>query len=174
MSIEKFIEDVFKSWDQEPAAAKTEELKAIVISPKSQDYKALSESTKTSEFGEYTLNPKALGLDLESLQIFIPDLSQFNGKPLYEVMIYVMDIYSGKYHLPGIEYWKWLHENPGKSPAHLKDGKSYFFPGSILCRPKDRWGVPYSFWRIGRFVRIARQLRLNWDQDCRVVLLEKL
>ena len=173
-SMKKFVRDVLRDWYGKDAAGI--ESKAVIITPSFQDFKALSESTKPTEFGNYTLNPETQDLDFERSKVFIPDLSSFNGKPLHEVMKHVNDTYGATRHLPGIEYWKWLYENPGKNPpgANLKDGKYYFFPGSVLRDRCGLWGVPYASWDGSSWRRLADWLTLDWRSRYRVVLLEKL
>jgi MoxR-like ATPase len=112
---EQFLLNTFTGWYDANKAVEAKQ-EAILVAPDSQDYKTLSESTEPTEFGKYTLNPETQGIDFERLQAFIPDLSSFNGKPLYEVMKHVNETYGDRYYVPGIEYWKWLCENPGKNP----------------------------------------------------------
>lgn len=169
---EQFMTSTFENWYNKQDAEKAKQ-QAVVISPESQDYKTLSESIEVAEFGKYTLNPETQGLNFENAKAFIPDLSSFNGKPLHEVMKHIMDTYSNDYHVPGIEYWKWLYENQGKIPANLKDGNYYFFPGSVLRGRDGRWSVPDAYWRASGWDRRASWLANVWFSRCRVVLLEK-
>lgn len=146
-----------------------------VVTPQTQNYKALSQDTDASKRGEYILNPETQGLDFETLRAFVPDLSALNGKPVHEVIQHVVDIYGGQYHIPGIEYWKWLCENPGKNPPgpNMKDGKYYFFPGSVLRGEGGDWDIPCAFWNGSEWDRNAGWLALDWNSRYRVVLLEK-
>ena len=169
---EQFILNTFETWYNKQDAAKAKQ-EAILIAPESQDHKALSKSTEPAEFGKYTLNPETQHLDFEQLKTFIPDLSKFNGKPLHEVIQHVMDTYSNTHYVPGIEYWKWLCENPGKSPPNLKDGNWYFFPGSVLRGRDGRWSVSDADWSGSEWNRNALWLTSAWNDNCRVVLLEK-
>jgi hypothetical protein len=172
---EQFLHSTFTSWYDANQAAEARQ-EAIIVAPDSQDYKALSESKEPAEFGKYTLNSETQGIDLEGLRAFIPDLLSFNGRPLHEVMKYVMDTYGATHYIPGIEYWKWLYENPGKNPpgANLKDwGEYYFFPGSVLRDRHGSWYVPYANWNGSEWDRSANWLSNDWLSDCRVLLLEK-
>ncbi|MBI4067785.1 hypothetical protein HY413_00005, partial [Candidatus Kaiserbacteria bacterium] len=86
--------------------------------------------------------------------------------------------YGTTHYIPGIEYWKWMIENPGKIPQtqggiNLKDGNYYFFPGSMLRGRGGDWSVPYALWHGSGFGRRAGWLGLDWSSVFRVVLLEK-
>ena len=169
-----FLKQTLEAWYNAADAARATE-KVETMDPTSQDYKALAGDTKQAEFGAYTLNPEMQGLDLEHAKAFVPDLSAWNGKPIHEVVTHVMNTYGDKYYVPGIEYWKWLIENPGKNPpgAAIKDGNYYFFPGSVLRGEDGYWDVPYASWGGTKWNRSARWLARDWVSDCRVVLLEK-
>ena len=133
------------------------------------------------KLGEYTLNSEMTILsetDFEQLtkegKVKVETLpDKFNGQPLYEVVQYIMKTYSGKYHIPGIEYWQWLLANPGKSPASLRDGNYHFFFGSTLRRPDGHWGVPSVGWESSGWNRDANWLDNDWGSFYRVVLLER-
>lgn len=171
---EQFLLETFTGWYDVTKAVEAKQ-EAIIVAPRSQDYRALSESTDATEFGKYTLNPETQGLDFEHLKAYVPDLSAFTGKPLHEVMQHVIDTYGAQYYVPGIEYWKWLYENPGKNPpgVDIKDGKYHFFPGSVLRDPGGDWRVPDADWDGSKWRRVADWLTGDWDADCCVVLLEK-
>lgn len=169
-----FMLDTFKnSWSWDVTNLTPE---GHIVAPQAQNYEALSQDVDATKRGEYTLNPETQGLDFETLRAFVPDLSAFNGKPLHEVIQHVVDTYGGQYHIPGIEYWKWLIENPSKNPsgANIKDtSKWFFFPGSTLRDEGGRWSFPYAHWRGSEWGRNAGWLTYDWDSGCRVVLLEK-
>lgn len=147
-----------------------------VIAPQAQSYEVLSQDVDATKRGEYTLNPETQGLDFEKLNAFVPDLSALEGKPIHEVMQYVADTYGATHHIPGIEYWKWLCENPTKNPsgANIKDTSRWFyFPGSTLRGKDGNWLVPFARWYGSKWNRSVNWLANDWDSDCRVVLLEK-
>lgn len=169
---EPFMYDVYKGWYSKETADKAKQ-EAVIIAPTMQDYGTLAGDTNAAEFGKYTLNPEAQGLDHERCKAFVPDLSQWNGRKLHEVMKHVVDTYGATYHIPGIEYWKWIAENPTKIPQNLKDGKYYFFPGSVLRVEDGHWRVPYGRWDGSRWRRYASWLTREWFAGPRVVLLEK-
>ena len=168
-----FMLETFKnSWSWDVTNLK---LEGYVVTPQTQSYEALSKDIDATKRGEYTLNPETQGLDFEKLRAFVPDLSALNGKPIHEVIQHVVDTYGDQYHIPGIEYWKWLCENPGKNPPgpNIKDGKYYFFPGSVLRGRGGDWRVPCAAWRGSEWDRDADWLTGGWGSDYRVVLLEK-
>ncbi len=137
--------------------------------PKQLNYEELSKERSGVE--TKILNPDMMNIDLEKAKTFIPDLGQFNGKPLYEVMKYITETYGDKYTLPGLEYRDFIIKNPDKLPQ-LKDDNYYFFPGSVFRGSSGRWYVPYSHWRGDGFVRHILWLGYDWSSDCRLVLLE--
>lgn len=142
--------------------------------PAELNYKTLSEDINEQKFGEYILNPDTQNIDFEKARLFIPDLSQFVGKPIFEVMEYVVTTYSATYHIPGIEYWKWIIENENKAPQKLKDGDYYYFPGSLLrCFEDGSWNVPSVDWGHDKFHSSANGLSGVWCTGYHVVLLEK-
>lgn len=169
-----FLNKTFESWYNAADAARAID-KVEAIDPTSQDYKALAGDKKQAEFGAYTLNPETQGLDFEKLRAFVPDLKAFEGKKVHEVMQHVIDTYGDTHYVPGIEYWKWLIENPTKKPPgmEIKDGKYYFCPGSVLRVKDGHWNVPYADWLGARWNRFADWLTDDWFSNYRVVLLEK-
>jgi len=173
-----FMKETYEGW-----GVKKEKLPAFTptfINPKDLNYTEKAQHPDTTAFGHYTLNPETFGLDFEKSKVFIPDLSDMEGKKLHEVFKHVVDTYGDKYYIPGIEYWKWMIENPDKSEEvakrrnyNIKDGKVYFFSGSSLCYSSDYWYVPYAGWVGGGFNRNARWLEVGWNSRCRVLLLER-
>lgn len=170
---EPFMLSTFKdSWNWDTTNLKPE---GHTISPQAQNYEDLSQDVDATKRGEYTLNPETQGLDFEKLRAFVPDLTAFNGKKVHEVVKHVMDTYGITHHVPGIKYWKWMIENPGKTPprSNLKDGNCYFFPGSVLRDEDGDWFVPYAYWEASEWRRRALWLTSAWSSVCRVALLEK-
>jgi len=144
--------------------------------PKDMEYEKKSKNPDEKKFGTYTLNPETFAGDFEKAKVFIPDLSAMEGKKLHKVFQHVVDTYGDKYHIPGIEYWKWMVQNPDKIDQiepRLKDGNWYYFPGSSLCDSHGGWSVPCADWRGGGFHRDASWLEGGWRSDGRVLLLEK-
>ena len=180
---ESFMLGTFKdSWGWDVTNLKPE---GHSIALQTQNHETLSKDVDAAKRGEYTLNPETQGLDFETLRTFVPDLSQFEAKkgpppiparPIHEVMKYVVDTYGATHHIPCIEYWKWLIENPGKNPqgADIKDqSKWFFFPGSVLRDSDGLWVVPCAYWSGSKWDRHADWLANTWGSDYRVVLLEK-
>lgn len=171
---ESFMLGTFKdSWGWDTTNLKPE---GHSIAPQAQNYEALSKDIDAAKRSEYTLNPETQGLDFEKLKAFVPDLSALEGKPIHEVIQHVVDTYGATHHIPGIEYWKWLCENPAKNPpgANIKDqSKWFFFPGSTLRDLDGYWLVPYASWHGSKWLRHAIWLSYDWNSGYRVVLLEK-
>ena len=168
----RFLLETFKKWYSEADAQRAKQ-KASFQKPETLDYEALSLDIDESKFGEYTLNPDTQQIDFETARLVIIDLPQFVGKKHYEVMKYIIDTYAGTHHIPGLEYWKWIIENPDKASKDLKDGNWHYFPGSLLRGLGGRWRVSYVRWIESLFSRDANWLDGEWLERGRVVLLEK-
>jgi hypothetical protein len=172
-TMNKFLFETFKLWYGEPDAQKAKQ-KASLRNPATLDYEALSKDIDASKFGEYTLNPETQQIDFETVRPVIIELPQFVGKKRSEVMKYIIDNYAGTHHIPGIEYWKWIIENPDKAPQSLKDNNLYYyFPSSVLRVKDGLWIVPLVGWDGSEFRRDARWLDGEWSAIGRVVLFEK-
>jgi hypothetical protein len=173
-----FFESTYKSWGhKDPMPTFTPEL----TPPESLEYKTKLDTNK-AEFGRYTLNPDTQTLNLENYtkeelesKTTIADIPEsFNGKTLHEVFDYVVQTYGKTHHIPGIEYWKLLSENPDKVPEKLKDTSKYFyFPGSAFRHSDGSWCVPYGRWHGSKWARHGSWLGRGWGAAPRVVLLEK-
>ena len=177
-TVNTFLEETNVGWGVDKSKLPT--FKFEFTDPKELDYKNKAEHPDVAHFGEYTLNPETFGVDFEKAKVFIPDLSSMEGKKLYDVFEDVVKKYGEKYHIPGIEYWKWMIENPDKAEEaakkqnyNIKDGNYYYFPGSSFCGGDGFWRVPCSDWDGGAFRRRAAWLENEWRSDGRVVLLEK-
>ena len=164
-----FLSQTFKGW-YDAAASKVEQ-KAQVLSPLQVDYAALAQEQDAKKFGEYIVNPEAHNADFEHAKVEILDLSNMVGKPRHEVAAYLAQTY-GAERIAGIEYWKWVAENPTKAPQELKDGNYHYFFGSPLCDRDGCWSVPCVLWKGSAFERGASWLGSGWGSRGRVVLLE--
>jgi MoxR-like ATPase len=174
-----FLQETWKKWNVDADKIKNAVISPEVIDPKTEDYNARKTDIDPTKFGEFTVNPDTQGLDWEALKdkIFIPDLSALNGKPLSEVAEYLIANFSDKYKIPGIEYWKFMIENPDKVPndpngINLKDGNYYFNFGSLVRYSDGRFYVPFVNWGGSVWNRNAGRLDSSWNAYCRVVLLE--
>jgi len=174
-----FFNETFDKWNynQETKDQFTNNFKPSFESPSSLNWPERKADTDSSKFGEFTLNPDTETINWETIPqdkiktIKLPD--KFNNKPLTEAAKYIIDTYSAKYLIPGIEYWKYILENPDQAPDSLKDGNYHFFFGSILRGSAGCWFVPVARWDGSGWHRRAGWLESGWASDCRVVLLEK-
>jgi hypothetical protein len=175
-----FLEETWKYWGVDEEKIKNAIINAEVIDPKTEDYLARQADIDPAKFGDFTVNPDTQNLDWEALKdkIFIPTLPDtLNDRPLSEVAKYLIDNYSDKYKIPGIEFWKFMLENPYKVPTdpkgvNLKDGNYYFNFGSLVRRSGGLWPVPYAHWDGSGWARDAGRLGSSWHAASRVVLLE--
>jgi hypothetical protein len=145
-----FITEVYTELYGKEEAEEIEQ-KIILMSPKDINW----HDTKINHerVGEYTLNPDTVNIAWESVlesDVHIIDLDSedFNmpaiiaGRtssqrtPGYAAED-ISARYGDSYHIPGIEYWKYIIENPDKAPNSLKNGKTYCFVGSILRSAKS-------------------------------------
>ena len=99
----------------------------------------------------------------------LPDT--LNNQPLDQVANYILQTYPN-YHIPGLEYCKYIIQNPTKAPQALKDGNWHFFFGSLFRHSGGHWFVPYVRWGGSSFRRNGDWLAYSWHSDCRVVALE--
>ncbi len=177
-----FLIETFSGWYSYNAAIKARIPEAAdhlpeLIAPQDQRWQEKKEDTDKAKFGEYTINPETIDMDWEAVpqeKIKIEKLDDhWNGESLADVAEYICKTYGADYYIPGIEYWKYILENPGEAPNQLKDGKWYFFFGSILCDAGGYWSVPWAMWDGVAWYQNAYQLEVDWTAHFRVVLLEK-
>ena len=172
---ESFLRQTFEIWyDAQKALV---EQKPIIVNPRDQDYNALKSDTDPTKFGEYTVNPDTQNIDFEKTRIVtLPEAEQkaLEGKQLHEVAEYLIQHYGNTHHIPGIEYWKYILENPDKAPNELKDGKYHFFFGSLLRDSDGSWNVPCTRWGGSQWSRNGVSGGLEWLSSYRVVLLETI
>lgn len=171
------LNDLYKSWGL--AETDLPIPNPTFVDPKEITYEERLNNIDKKNFGTYTLNPETFAGDFEKAKVFIPDLSAMADEKLPKVFQYVVDTYGDKYNIPGIEYWKWMIENPDKAQVSAQkhgydiNDDFYFFPGSIFCDPDGNWSVPYIYWIGGGFDRSSRWLELDWHSGFQVLLLEK-
>ena len=130
-----FIANIFSGQYREEDAKKAKI--SMQANPLSEiDYKKLEE-LNASLFGQYTMNPETAGMNYKEKEPKVKildeeEVKQFVGKPRSEVMAYIVKTYGGQYYIPGLEYQKYLLENPDKVPAGLQNGNVYYFMGSTF------------------------------------------
>ncbi len=149
-----------------------------LITPKDQSWrKKIIDEARDTLFGEYTLNPDTVDIDWEAIpsekikSVKLPD--ELNNKPLAFVAEYIIKTYEADYFIPGLEYWKYILENPDKLPEELKDDDRHFSFGSILRDADGDWCVPCARWINTTWSWGASWIENGWNSTCRVVLLEK-
>lgn len=170
-----FLTETFTKWYNKETAEKVEQKPAVII-PADIDWQTLKDDVDVAKFGEYTLNPDTMSINWENIpqeKIKTFDFKEFVGKPRAELAKHIVENYSDKYYIPGIEYWKYIIENPDKAREDLKDGRYYYFFGSLLRNQDGSTSVPCTDWFDSQFNRNARRLDYDWDSGNRVVLLEK-
>lgn len=172
-----FLKKTFERWYNKEVAEKAE-LKPTILASTNVVWKKLSNDIDPKKFGEYTLNPETSHLtttDFERLEregkINVLELTELHGKLFSEVGEYLA-LHFPSSHIPGIEFWQWIIENPDKAPTSLKDGNYHFFFGSLLRGSGGSWVVPYAYWNDSEFRRNASWLAGEWDANYRVVLVE--
>jgi len=171
--LDSFMAETFVMW-----YGKKDEEKANIsmrVTPLIEmDYEKLKVANP-SLFGQYTINPETTVINYKEkdLKIKIMDMKEFVGKPRNEVAKAVVDQFNKEYHIPGLEYEKYLLDNPDKVPAELRDGNWYYFFGSTLRARFGGSDVPYVSWVDGKLNRHARWLDGKWNFNDHVILLEK-
>ena len=170
-----FMMETFVIWYGKEGAEKAK-ISINFVDPSQVDYEALRKNNP-SEYGSVTTNKETAGLNYKEkepkVKVLKEELKQFVGKPRSEVATYVAKTYRDKYHIPGLEYEKYLLENPDKVPEQLKDGNYYYFMGSTLRGQYGDSGVPCAGWDGSKLNRDAYVIDSKWDGGDRVLLLEK-
>jgi len=168
-----FMAKTFVMWYGKANAGKAKISMQTISLPK-MNYEGLR-TTDKSLYGQYTINPETAGMNHKEkeLKIKILDMKEFVGKPRSEAAKAVVEKYGGLYHIPGLEYEKYLLENPDKIPAELKDWNWYYFIGSTFRDQDGDSNIPCGHWNGSRLARYADWLDIKWYRDDRVVLLEK-
>jgi len=168
-----FIAETFLMWYGKENAEGVKIIMKIV--PLSEiDYKQLK-IADPSKYGQYTINPETAGMNYQEREpkIKILDMKKFVDKPRSEVMKAVIEKYNGQYYIPGLEYEKYLFENLDKIPKELKDENNNYFMGSILHGQFGDASLSCVHWLNKKLDREALQLYGKWQQNDRVILLEK-
>lgn len=171
----QFLTNIFTGWYNGADAEKAHQ-SIEIISPKDIDWEAKKDDQDESKFGEYTINPETISINWENIpleKIKVFDFAEFVGQPRWKLAKHLVENYSDKYHIPGIEYWKYLIENKNKIPEELKDGNYYYFFGSILRVQDGNWFVLDSGWDDSQWERDAFWLGFDWNPEDRVLLLKK-
>ena len=178
-SLEQFFKETMKDyWNYDQTTLDKFKDMPTSINPVDTDWQKAERDTEPIRFGEYTLNPDTANIDWSTIspdKIKVFDLATVQGQKLSEVAKHIIANYPpSKYKMPGLEYWKYVVENPDKIPdTHpLKDGKYHFFFGSIFRDKDGRWHVPYSSWNGARFASNDFWLDYVWSSYYRLVLLE--
>ena len=171
-----FLKETFKQWgvNSQKILESEPNMMAEIISPNNLDWEKRKQDIDASRFGEYTLNPDTQNLSFDRIKIKVEKLpDNLNGKPIAEIAEYITSTYSNRYYIPGLEFWKYILENPSQAPDSLKDGNYHFFFGSVLRSSYGHWSVPYASWAGSGFYCNALWLSHDWYSSFRVVLLEK-
>lgn len=200
--IDQVLKEIFRMWGIDQETIDKTEMKPSFESPaflSMKDEDVLKEIANNEDnkkkFGEYSLNPKALGINAESIRpekirsSTSKDLSfedktgkrhEFTGGPCWKLQKYLIEEFlpaHSQYTLPDLEYFQFVvdPENKIKLPdSHpLKDGGWHYFFGSTLRSPGGRLGIPYVRWYDPEFVGSALWLDRDWSELERVVLLEE-
>lgn len=168
-----FMMETFVIWYGK-AGAEEAKISIDFVDPSKVDYEALRKNNP-SLYGSVTTNKETAGMNHKEKEpkIKVLDMREFVGKPRLEVMKAVVEQYGTSHHIPGLEYEKYLLENPDKAPEQLKDRNHYYFMGSTLRGQRGDVRVPYVHWFGAKLLRSAVPIDNGWDGDDRVLLLEK-
>ena len=174
-SFNTFLLDTYKGWGEAQDKLDTLNFSPELVLPNDLDYTTKEADIDATKFGEYTLNPDTLSLDYDTIPenkikvITLPNT--LNGKPLDEIANYILQTYPN-HHIPGLEYYKYILENPNKGPQSLRDGNYHFFFGSLFRSSSGGWRVPYMRWGGSLWNRYGHWLASSWNGLCRVVVVE--
>lgn len=180
-----FLLDTLNRWGNKEDADKLveERLNVKLIPPSDVDWANMQEYGAHNRSGEVVFNPDTISIDWETtpVQKFKAiELKEMEGKSVAEVARHILDTYGDTYHIPGIEYWNFIVENPEKaSPLLLLgDGKTYYFFGSTITTFEDVLIPGVSCYPSGytdgpKFTRAAIRPSDSWSANKKVFLLEK-
>jgi len=169
-----FMAETFVIWYGEKDAQKAKiSMQAIPLSKMDYEKERIN---NPSLFGQYTINQETAKMNYKEkepkIKILDKELKQFIGKPRSEVIKFVVENY-GADKIPGIEYEKYLIENPDKVSQELKDGNWYYFMGSTLRGQHGVSSIPCVYWDgSSELSRDAFWLDRKWSENDRVLLLE--
>lgn len=173
--INEFVHNTFQRVYEE-GGLKEVETKPIICQPEDLNWSALADDIDSSKFGEYTLNPDVLPLQWGSLSVNkfkMLDFKVMIGMPLSDVVEQAIVLYGGSYNIPGVECQRYFVKNLDRAFDILKDGRCFFFVGSVI---RNRYGhatAPYSSWVGGLLRSDWYGLCLKWNDGSRIVLVEK-
>ena len=179
-TLEPFLKQTFEMWGVDKTKLGQLKQEVELIDPSDLDLQTLKVDTDPTKFGQYTLNPECIGLDYEKVKITTLDITtqdwykKLPTKDLASIGEYLIKHYSDKYIIPDLSFYQWMIEKGDKAPQDLKDGNYHFSFGSILRDSDGLANVPSADWFGSKFNRNAFRLILDWDANCRVVLLERV
>jgi len=177
-SLDVFMASTFTTWDGEEVAESAKI--SMQTTPLAQmDYEKLRTVNPTSPgkymYGQYTVNPETFAMNFEEKKpkVQIADMREFVGRANSEVIKAVVDKYSKTHHIPGIEYYKYLLENPDKIPAEMDNSKFYYFMGSVICDEDGSYAIPCVRGGHEQLDPDEGPLGWTWRKRDRVLLFEK-
>ncbi|MBI2674154.1 MAG: hypothetical protein HYX22_00215 [Candidatus Yanofskybacteria bacterium] len=174
----QFLIDTFKYWNfssDTVSLVEQNSRRPRRISPLDMPWGRMTTDIDAGKVGQYTINPE-VPRDFSEKRMHIPfrqELQSLEGRPLFEVAALVSARYGRTHIIPGIEYWKYVFENPDKAPGLLKDGNYHYFFGSVFRGSVGDWDVPIAHRGSSRLRRYGHWLVGPWVSCGRVVLLEK-
>jgi hypothetical protein len=117
-----FVKETLVIWYGKDRAEKAN-IKMLSTPLAEMDYRAPRGGVDFSKLGEFTTNPEMAKMNFieKEPKVKILAMKEFIGKPRSEVMKTVVEKYGSSYHIPGLEFEKFLLENPDKVPEELKD-----------------------------------------------------
>ena len=151
------------------------EYKENLINPEEIDYKKLCKESRigSAKIGYFTLNPESMNLKFENINPILLSKKEWIGKQHGEVFAEVIALYGNTHCIPGVEYQKFLQENPDKIPKELRlnELNLYYTPASIIGNLNKNWftfGGVFSHltWHVGIF-----SVENDWQENEYVIIL---
>lgn len=178
LRVQRFAHETLTEIHGNSAATTETEVSVLPVRLLAPFYGNLAKSTDTAPFNKCILSRETQELEFQRLRATALILREFNGEPLHKVAEYVVENYAQSHHIPGMEYSRWLHQNPDQSPANLKNhgDRRLVLVGSALHYGLGPWRTPCAICgeTEAGFFKWADDLSRLWGPDCRAVLLEKL
>ena len=171
----QFLLQTYKGWGVDQTKLDAIQWNQSTVSPKNENYEMKKDDIDTSKYGEFTLNPDTKDIDWDKIpqnKIKTVELpANMTGKKLSEIGEYLKTAYPNA-KLPGLEYYKYIIENPNKAPQSFKDGNYHFFFGSLFRDSGGDWNVPFVYSGASGFRRNGGWLVSGWHGHYRVVVVE--
>lgn len=159
-----------------------EEVQGYFETPGTMPYASIPRQSKNRNVAEYTLNPNAETPPYSQSTINVLDVEYFArhgliGKPIAEVLQYLVDNLSNKYTFPDVRFSKWYERFVKEGDTDLnmsgEDGPVYVLIGSRLQFSDGETGVAAYHIDSGELVYDMISLDKRWERNMWLIYLKR-